>query len=48
MFELVVLWCTGEMEIYSVGTLKQAEEARVNMLLLFGDQIDYCDWRVKR
>ena len=22
MFELVVLWCTGEMEIYSVGTLK--------------------------
>lgn len=48
MFELVILWCTGEMEIYPVGTLKQAEEARVSMLLSFGDQIDYCDWRVKR
>lgn len=48
MFELVVLWCTGEMEIYPVETLKQAEQARVSMLLSFGDQIDYCDWRVKR
>ena len=48
MFELVVLWSDGDKTVYHYETARAAEEARENLFLCFGDQIDYCEWRVRR
>lgn len=45
MIELVLVWSDGEQCIYTVNDVKTAEEMRDNMLLVFGGQIEFCDWR---
>ena len=48
MYELVVVWSTGETQVYDCKNLEDAKRAQKNMLLAFGNQIQYCEPRRKR
>lgn len=40
-YDLVVIWQSGEQNIYPYYTEETAERARKNMSMVFGDQISY-------
>ncbi len=39
MYELVIIWSTGEREIYTYDTEADAESGADNMRMVFGNQI---------
>lgn len=41
-YELVVVWETGETDIFHCKDLEDAERQRSNMLMALGNQIQYC------
>lgn len=41
MYELVVVWGTGEMDIYKYNTEEEAENAGRDMKMVFGGQISW-------
>ena len=41
MFELVIIWSTGEKEVYGYDTEARAEDAGQNMKMVFGNQISW-------
>ena len=47
MYELVVVWGTGEMDIYEYTTEEEAEKAGQNMKMVFGGQISWYGTRRK-
>lgn len=47
-FELVVIWDTGERQIYPYPTEADAEQGGRNMRMAFGKQIAWCGTRPKR
>lgn len=47
MFELVVIWDTGEKDIYEYPTEDEAEQAGHNMVMAFGKQIQWYGTRKK-
>lgn len=48
MFELVVIWETGEKEIYTYRTEERAERAGREMKKVFGNQIAWTGTRKAR
>jgi hypothetical protein len=47
MFELVIIWETGEKEIYAYSTLERAERTGREMKKVFGNQINWYGTRKK-
>lgn len=47
-YELVVIWETGEKEIYAYATREKAEETSANMKKVFGNQIAWTGVREVR
>ena len=45
MFELVIVWASGERQVYEYDTPEQAEEGARNMLTANGEQITW--WCVR-
>ena len=41
MYELVVIWSTGEKEVYTYHTEDRAEKAAQDMKMAFGSQISW-------
>jgi len=41
-FELVIVWSTGEREVYGFNTYEAAAKARRNMEIAFGSQLWAC------
>ena len=48
MFELVVIWETGEKEVYAYSTEERAEHAGREMKKAFGNQIAWTGTRKRR
>ena len=48
MFELVVIWETGEKEVYAYRTEERAERAQQEMKKVFGNQIAWTGTRKAR
>lgn len=46
-YELVVIWATGETQIFECKDLEDAHRQQRNMLIANGDQITYCEPRKK-
>lgn len=46
MFELVIVWSTGETNIYEYETREDAEQGGENFLLAFGLQVSW--WGVRK
>ena len=40
-YELVVIWATGEKDIFSYNSREEAEKAGAGMLTALGNQIDW-------
>lgn len=47
MYELVVIWDTGEKDIYTYETEAEAEQAGRDMKIALGNQISWCGTRRK-
>ena len=47
-YELVVVWTTGETSVYECKNLEDAKRAQRNMVMAFGNQIQYCEPRKAR
>lgn len=47
MYELVIIWETGEKEVYPFKTEEQAEQGGRNMRKAFGKQIEWYGVRKK-
>lgn len=47
-YELVIIWETGEREIYEYNNLADAETGEINMKTVFGKQIAWIGIREKR
>ena len=45
MFELIVIWSTGEKDVYSYNSREEAETAGNGMKMAFGNQISWCGVR---
>lgn len=41
MYQLIVIWETGEKEIYDYVSREEAEKAELNMRMVFGNQIQW-------
>lgn len=41
MYELVIIWTTGEKETYGYTTREEAEKAELGMRMVFGNQIQW-------
>lgn len=41
MFELVVIWSTGEKDIEEFDRKEDAERSEINMRMAFGNQIEW-------
>ena len=48
LYELVVVWDTGEKDIYTYNTQEDAEQAGENMKVALGNQIAWAGTREKR
>lgn len=46
-YELVIIWATGEKEIYTYNTEEQAEEIGQGMKMAFGNQVQWYGVRRK-
>lgn len=44
-YELVVVWASGETQVYDCKNQEDAEKAKKNMMMAFGKQIEYCEPR---
>lgn len=47
MYELIIIWYTGEREVYEYATEKEAERVGQNMCIAFGNQIEWYGTRRK-
>lgn len=47
MFELVIVWDSGETNVYEYATEEKAEQAGANMKMALGDQIAWYGSRRK-
>lgn len=47
MYELVIIWCTGEKDIHGYPTREEAEKAELGMRTAFGSQISWSGIREK-
>ena len=47
-YELVVVWTSGETQVYECKNREDAKRAQKNMLMAFGNQIQYCEPRKAR
>ena len=47
-YELIVIWCTGEKEIYGYSNKSEAETGESNMKMAFGNQVSWTGIREKR
>lgn len=47
MFELVVIWTSGEKDVYTYDKLADAETGEINMKTVFGNQIAWIGTRKK-
>ena len=47
MFELVVIWATGEKTVYEYRTEDEADRGSRNMRMALGNQISWCGVRRK-
>lgn len=46
MYELVIVWATGETEVFTYNTEKEAQESGYGMRTALGNQIEW--WGVRR
>ena len=44
-YELVVVWATGETDVFPCADLEDAKRRKSNMLMALGTQIQYCEPR---
>lgn len=47
MFELVVIWATGEKDVDEFDSKEDAERAEIGMRMAFGNQIEWTGVRRK-
>ena len=48
MFELIVIWYTGEKEVFAYSTREDAEESAHGFKTAFGNQIEWTGVRERR
>lgn len=48
MYELVIIWSTGEKDVYQYTTREEAEKAELGMRMAFGNQIEWSGIREKK
>lgn len=48
LYELVIVWNTGDKDIYEYDTEEEAEQAGRNMQFVFGKQVEWYGTRKKR
>lgn len=41
MYELIIIWSTGEKEVYQYTTREEAEKTELGMRMAFGNQISW-------
>ena len=41
MYELIIIWSTGEKEVYQYTTREEAEKTELGMRTAFGNQIEW-------
>lgn len=41
MYELIVIWSTGEKDVYDYETREEAEKGAKNMKMAFGNQVQW-------
>lgn len=44
-YELVVVWATGETQLFPCEDLEDAKRQQGNMMMALGNQIQYCEPR---
>ena len=47
-YETIIIWYTGEKEVYEYDTREEAEKAAEGYRMAFGNQIQWAGTRVKR
>lgn len=48
MYELIIIWCTGEKQIYTYKTLEGAIRSELEFVEVFGNQIEWHGTRRKQ